>query len=122
MAVPLPKPNRANSSIRPATTTNIAPRTPPQLCHTIETCRTLLAERLKRRLTQRVQELTGLESQLKALSPLATLGRGFAIVQLEEEGTIVRSASTLAPGDSIVTRFARGRAHAKVKTVEPTED
>lgn len=88
----------------------------------IETCRTLLAERLKRRLTQRVQELTGLESQLKALSPLATLGRGFAIVQLEEEGTIVRSASTLAPGDSIVTRFARGRAHAKVKTVEPTED
>ena len=88
----------------------------------IKTCRTLLTERLNRRLTQRVQELTGLESQLKALSPLATLGRGFAIVQLEEEGTIVRSASTLAPGDSIVTRFARGRAHAKVKTVEPTED
>ena len=88
----------------------------------IKTCRTLLTERLNRRLTQRVQELTGLESQLKALSPLATLGRGFAIVQLEEEGKIVRSASTLQPGDSIVARFARGRAHAKVKTVEPTED
>ena len=88
----------------------------------IKTCRTLLTERLNRRLTQRVQELTGLESQLKALSPLATLGRGFAIVQLEEGGKIVRSASTLQPGDSIVARFARGRAHAKVKTVEPTED
>ena len=88
----------------------------------IKTCRTLLTERLNRRLTQRVQELTGLESQLKALSPLATLGRGFAIVQLEEEGTIVRSASTLRPGDSIVTRFAKGRAYANVKTVEPTED
>ena len=88
----------------------------------IKTCRTLLTERLNRRLTQRVQELTGLESQLKALSPLATLGRGFAIVQLEEEGKIVHSASTLQPGDSIVARFARGRAHAKVKTVEPTED
>ena len=88
----------------------------------IKTCRTLLTERLNRRLTQRVQELTGLESQLKAFSPLATLGRGFAIVQLEEGGKIVHSASTLQPGDSIVARFARGRAHAKVKTVEPTED
>ena len=88
----------------------------------IKTCRTLLTERLNRRLTQRVQELTGLESQLKALSPLATLGRGFAIVQLGEEGKIVHSASTLQPGDSIVARFARGRAHAKVKTVESTED
>ncbi len=88
----------------------------------IKTCRTLLTERLNGRLTQRVQELAGLESQLKALSPLATLGRGFAIVQLEEEGTIVRSASTLRPGDSIVTRFAKGRAYANVKTVEPAED
>ena len=88
----------------------------------IKTCRTLLTERLNGRLTQKVQELAGLESQLKALSPLATLGRGFAIVQLEEGGKIVHSASTLQPGDSIVARFARGRAHAKVKTVEPTED
>ena len=88
----------------------------------IKTCRTLLTERLNRRLTQRVQEFTGLESQLKALSPLATLGRGFAIVQLEEEGKIIHSASTLQPGDSIVARFAKGRAYANVKTVEPTED
>ena len=87
----------------------------------IKTCRTLLTERLNRRLTQRLQELAGLESQLKALSPLATLGRGFAIVQLEKEGTIVRSASMLQPGDSVMTRFAKGRAYANVKTVEPTE-
>lgn len=84
--------------------------------------RTLLAERLKQRLIHRTQALVGCESQLKALSPLATLGRGFAIVQLEHKETIVRSASTLQPGNTIVARFAKGRARAKVKSVQPAKD
>ena len=88
----------------------------------IGACRTLLAERLNQRLAQRAQQLVGLESQLKALSPAATLGRGFAIVHLEDQGTIVRSAATLQPGDSVVARFAKGRAYASVKTVEPVDE
>jgi exodeoxyribonuclease VII large subunit len=88
----------------------------------IGTCRTLLKERLNQRLAQSTQQLAGLESQLKALSPAATLGRGFAIVHLEDQGTIVRSAATLQPGDSVVARFAKGRAYASVKTVEPVDE
>ena len=84
--------------------------------------RTLLAERLNQRLRHTTQALAGFESQLKALSPLATLGRGFAIVQLEDKTTIVRSASALQPGNTIVARFAKGSAHAQVKSVQPAED
>ena len=84
--------------------------------------RTLLAERLNQRLKHTTQALTGFESQLKALSPLATLDRGFAIVQLEDKRTIVRSASALRPGNTIVTRFAKGSVHAQVKSVQPAED
>ncbi|HCX87988.1 MAG TPA: exodeoxyribonuclease VII large subunit [Gammaproteobacteria bacterium] len=82
----------------------------------------LLTERLNQRLAHTTQALAGFEGQLKALSPLATLDRGFAIVQLENKKPIVRSASALEPGDTIVARFARGSARAKVKSVDNSGD
>ncbi len=87
----------------------------------IGTCRILLAERLNRNLAQSAQKLTGLENQLKALSPIATLGRGFAIVRLKDQRTIIRSAAMLQPGDSVEVRFASGHADASIKTVEPDD-
>ncbi len=44
---------------------------------------------------------------LDAVSPLATLGRGYAIVQ-RHDGSIVRAASQVAVGDSIEARLAQG--------------
>ena len=51
---------------------------------------------------------------LNAVSPLATLERGYAIVKLDG-GQIVRSASQVKPGDLILARVAQGEIRAKVE-------
>jgi len=60
---------------------------------------------------QRRFELAG--RTLNAVSPLATLDRGYAIVA-DAAGKVVRSAASLAPGDRIEARLARGRFDATV--------
>jgi len=45
-------------------------------------------------------------AKLRALSPLATLERGYAIVR--HEGAVVRSAAGLAPGEAVDVRLAEG--------------
>jgi len=58
-------------------------------------------------------------SRLQALSPLACLERGYAIVrQGGPEGRVVREAGTLAPGDTVSMRFAHGSARARVEGTE----
>ncbi len=44
-------------------------------------------------------------ARLIALSPAATLGRGYVIVQ-SADGAVVRSAAQVAPGDPLTLRFA----------------
>ena len=88
----------------------------------IEKAHTHLVERLNQGLTQLHHRLSGAEGQLKALSPSATLERGFAIVQLAGKNTLVRSEKTLRPGDAIVTRFASGTANAEVTSTQSGED
>jgi exodeoxyribonuclease VII large subunit len=51
--------------------------------------------------------------RLRALSPRATLERGYAIVRTDEE--IVRSATALSPGDAIDVEVAEGRFGARVE-------
>ena len=53
--------------------------------------------------------------RLAALSPRATLERGYAIVR--DGGGIVRSAETLAAGDRIAVELARGALDARVESV-----
>jgi exodeoxyribonuclease VII large subunit len=56
---------------------------------------------------------------LHAVSPLATLDRGYAIV-LDADGHVVTDASRLKAGDTLETRFARGSARATVHAVLPS--
>jgi len=51
---------------------------------------------------------------LEATSPLATLGRGYAIVTLAASGDVVREAADAPPGTEIEARLARGRLRARV--------
>ena len=60
---------------------------------------------------QRRFELAG--RTLHAVSPLATLDRGYAIVA-DAAGKVVRDAATLAAGDRVEARLARGRISATV--------
>jgi exodeoxyribonuclease VII large subunit len=56
-------------------------------------------------------------ASLDALSPLSVLQRGYAIAQ-RADGSLLRDASTVAPGDSVRVRLARGRLTARVEDVE----
>jgi exodeoxyribonuclease VII large subunit len=51
---------------------------------------------------------------LDTVSPLATLGRGFAIVTRKKDGTLVMDAETLQIGEDVEARLAKGKLEAKV--------
>lgn len=63
---------------------------------------------------RRAQALQGVAKQLDIVSPLATLGRGYAIAQLPD-GEVVTNAARLTKGDDISVRLAKGRVDAVVK-------
>jgi exodeoxyribonuclease VII large subunit len=52
-------------------------------------------------------------SGLDAISPLATIERGFAIVT-QADGSVVQDAAQLKVGDSIEARVTRGTVLAQV--------
>jgi exodeoxyribonuclease VII large subunit len=51
---------------------------------------------------------------LNAISPLATLARGYAIVTLATDGAIVHDPGQAPPGTEIDARLSRGRLRARV--------
>lgn len=59
-------------------------------------------------------------ARLDALSPLAVLGRGYAIVQ--RGATVVRGADELRAGDRVRLRLGRGAVEAEVTSVDPDGD
>jgi len=61
-------------------------------------------------------------AQLEALSPLAVLARGYALVWKQPEAQLVREASQLASQDRLLLRFGKGSATAAVDTVEDESD
>jgi len=68
-----------------------------------------LVQVMKADLERHRQRLAGLSRALDTVSPLATLGRGYAIVKRLPDGAIVRSAKAVNIGNRIETRVAQGR-------------
>ncbi|WP_026550616.1 exodeoxyribonuclease VII large subunit [Arthrobacter sp. Br18] len=54
-----------------------------------------------------------LRAQVRALSPQKTLDRGYAVVQLHD-GSVVREAASVEPGDQVQVRVAAGTFSAEV--------
>jgi exodeoxyribonuclease VII large subunit len=54
--------------------------------------------------------------QLDSLSPLAVLGRGYALVTRERDGAILRRSEEVEVGDSVDVRLAHGGLVARVAT------
>lgn len=75
----------------------------------------------RRRLVQLEGQLAATARELNALSPLAVLGRGFALV-FDSKGRLVSEATTLASGDAIQARLARGRILARVTGVSEDDE
>ncbi len=72
---------------------------------------------LIQQLGQQRRRLATVSATLKALSPLDTLNRGYAIVT-DSQGHIVKTAQMLKPGDAIHTQLAEGSLVSDVKTIE----
>ncbi|MFB3100894.1 MAG: exodeoxyribonuclease VII large subunit [Gammaproteobacteria bacterium] len=62
-------------------------------------------------------QLQTLARALNTVSPLATLNRGYAIVQKYDNQEIVRDARQLVSGDEVLTRFSQGQAKCTVNEV-----
>jgi exodeoxyribonuclease VII large subunit len=81
------------------------------------------ATRLRLTVAVRVRHARGdverVAGRLEALSPLACLARGYAIVRREDEtGPVVRDAADLTAGEAVALRFARGGARARIESTE----
>lgn len=65
-----------------------------------------------------VTSTRALAAQVRALSPAATLERGYAVVQTAD-GAVVRDAASVSAKDSLRVRVARGELMATVLAVAP---
>jgi exodeoxyribonuclease VII large subunit len=73
-----------------------------------------LASTMRTVLLQRNGKLDQLTGQLEALSPLAILDRGYALV-FDSAGTLLKDAGRVQAGDEISARLAKGSLVATVK-------
>ncbi|MEI5672791.1 MULTISPECIES: exodeoxyribonuclease VII large subunit [unclassified Nocardioides] len=60
-------------------------------------------------------------ARARALSPLATLQRGYAVLQ-DGDGHVLTSVADVTAGDAVSVRVADGRVHATTTTTEQLED
>jgi exodeoxyribonuclease VII large subunit len=69
------------------------------------------------RISQSRERETAAARQLNALSPLAVLRRGYALVY-DEHGVLIKDTENITEGQSIIARLARGRIRSRVTAVE----
>jgi exodeoxyribonuclease VII large subunit len=73
-----------------------------------------LAAVMKTILLRQRSRLEQFEHQLKALSPVAILERGYALV-FDSSGKLVKNSAHVQPGDEISARLAQGSLTARVE-------
>jgi exodeoxyribonuclease VII large subunit len=73
-----------------------------------------IAAATRRLLLQRRSRLEQLSGQIEALSPLAILERGYALV-FDSSGRLLKDAEQVSAGDEILARLLRGTVTAVVK-------
>jgi exodeoxyribonuclease VII large subunit len=78
-----------------------------------------LARAAEVRLARRRADLAEQAGRLEALSPLAVLSRGYALVRRARDGAILRRADQLAAGERVAVRLAEAELEASVEAVRP---
>jgi exodeoxyribonuclease VII large subunit len=81
---------------------------------------TNLAAATHTRLLQSRGALDRRTASLEALSPVAILNRGYALV-FDAKGGLVKDAALLKTGDDLTAQLARGRVRARVNSTEVNE-
>lgn len=67
-------------------------------------------------MTRRREHLGMCAAQLEGLSPLRVLDRGFSVTVLDD-GTVVRDARQVKPGERVMTRLRKGRVRSRVEDI-----
>jgi exodeoxyribonuclease VII large subunit len=73
---------------------------------------------IARRLAHDALRLRGLARSLEAISPLATVARGYSILR-RDDGRVVRRVDDVAPGDRLTARLADGDLALRVEAAMP---
>jgi exodeoxyribonuclease VII large subunit len=68
-------------------------------------------------LNSKNQRLLSASQTLHAVSPLATLNRGYALVTELTSGQVIRSTDQLKVGDKLTTRLAKGHFTSNVDSL-----
>ncbi|MEX2136323.1 MAG: exodeoxyribonuclease VII large subunit [Chloroflexota bacterium] len=76
---------------------------------------------LSARTSHELTQLRGLADALRALSPAATLERGYAVARLAD-GTIVRDPAQARPGEPLEVVVARGTIRTRVETTAGSDE
>lgn len=91
---------------------------PGRLQSHLQNTSTALRHAMRGQLQQRAGRLELAQARLAALSPQATLERGFAIVR-SDQGTVLRDAHAVADGSLIQVQLAVGELEAQVLKSRP---
>ena len=96
--------NETLARLKQATPTHRIARTALQQQALMQRLQAAMAVQLQ----QRRQRLAVAGRALNTVSPLATLERGYAIVTRHRDGTVVRRAVTVQPGEQVEARLTEG--------------
>jgi exodeoxyribonuclease VII large subunit len=70
---------------------------------------------MRYQLERQRRQLASLSRSLHDISPLQTLGRGYAIVREAGSGRVVRTTDQVRAGDNVEALLARGRLICRVE-------
>lgn len=80
-----------------------------------------LALQLERTMEKQRQRIKHLEQRLTTASPMATLARGYAIVEDAETGRVLSHSAQASPGQKTRTRLGNGELMSTIDTVSSDE-
>ena len=83
--------------------------------------RSRIRRQLESRLDRAADDIDHRRARVRALSPLATLQRGYAVLQ-DADGHVVTSTTQVADGAALEARVADGRVHVTATSTEPIEE
>jgi len=90
----------------------------PQLASRINNAQQSLHRLVQNNLRQRRQGLRDLARTLNAVSPLETIGRGYAVVTSTRSGEVISSTSQAKTGQAITTQLRDGRLMSVVESLD----
>ena len=77
---------------------------------------------LKHNLAVKSERFGGLDGRLHSVSPKDTMRRGYAIIQMKQEGAVISGATQVRKGDEVDVTLSEGGFEADVTFVRRGDD